>query len=53
METNSTGGQGSRSAVVPNDDDDERVINCDVLPHWNACFLRAGFCFYLVCLFPF
>jgi hypothetical protein len=31
VETNSTGGQGSRRAVAPSDDDDDDISRCVVL----------------------
>jgi hypothetical protein len=37
IETNSTGGQGSRRAVAPSDDDDDDDDNCSELPNKAAC----------------
>jgi hypothetical protein len=38
VEANSTGGQGSRRAVAPSDDDDKRLITMSIRAHHKFLF---------------
>jgi hypothetical protein len=46
VEANSTGGQGSRRAVAPSDDDDDNFIStckCHTTVQGNVCTVCSGF----------